>query len=117
MRFTTHAGVAGVALTVFAAIGCGKSAMPPPKMTETHSAIAAAEAVGANKHPRAALHLKLANDQLRQAETLIQDEQQEEARLVLERARADAELALVLTRSDQQRSEAQRALEQVRELQ
>lgn len=117
MKLTTHAGAAAAAVALFTAIGCGKSATPLPKVTETQSAISAAEAVGANKHPRAALHLKLANDQLREAETLIENEQQEDARLVLDRARADAELALVLTRSDQQRSEAQRAMEQVRELQ
>lgn len=103
-------------LALFAMVGCGGSALPPAKVTETQSAISAAEAVGAESHPQGALHLKLARDQMQQAQSLLRDDQEEEARLVLERARVDAELALVLTREVRMRAEAQQALDQVREL-
>lgn len=96
--------------------GCGSTALPPAKVTEAQSAVSAAEAVGAANHPRAALHLKLANDQLEQAEGLMREDEHDKARLVLDSARADAELALLMTRSAQERAKAEQALRQVSEL-
>lgn len=106
----------GASLALFALVGCGSTALPPAKVTETQSAISAAEAVGAESHPQGALHLKLARDQMQQAQALLRDDQEEEARLVLERARVDAELALVLTREVKARSDAEQAHQQIREL-
>jgi len=59
---------------------------------------------------------KLARDQMNGAEALMRRGDDEEARLLLDRAKADAELALVLTRGAEQRAEAMRAIEQVRNL-
>lgn len=103
----------GAALALAA---CGSSAVPPAKITEARSAISAASAVGAEGQPNAALHLKLARDQVAQAEQLIKNGDNAEASLVLERAQKDAELALVLTREAKVRAEAQQALEQVQQL-
>ena len=114
MNYGTIAAIG--ALLCFAA-GCGSSALPRAKLTDAQSAITAAEAVGAQNNPRAALHLKLANDQLKQAEALIGDDEHEKARLILESARADAEMALLITRSAQERAEAEQALQRVRDLQ
>jgi hypothetical protein len=105
------------ALGLLGAAGCGGgSSLPPARVTETQSAISAAEAVGANNNPRAALHLKLARDQMTGAEALLREGEDDEAKLMLDRARVDAELALVITRSSEQRAEALRAIEQVRNL-
>src|SRR5205814_3324350 len=49
-------------------------------------------------NPQAALHLKMARDQLAEAQGLIDSGKNDEARLVLERANADAEVALMITR-------------------
>jgi hypothetical protein len=107
----------GAALGLLLALGCGGgSSLPPARVTETQSAISAAEAVGATNNPRAALHLKLARDQMKGAESLIREGDEDEAKLMLDRARVDAELALVLTRGAEQRAEAMKALEQVRNL-
>jgi hypothetical protein len=106
----------GAAFALLAAVGCGGSSIPPAKVTQTQSAISAAEAVGAREHPRAALHLKLARDQMAGAEALMRDGDDEEARLVLDRANADAELALVLTRSAERRQEAERAIQELKTL-
>jgi len=107
----------GVVTALVAVAGCGGgSSLPPARVTETKSAISAAEAVGAGSNPRAALHLKLARDQMNGAEALMRRGDDEEARLLLDRAKADAELALVLTRGAEQRAEAMRAIEQVRNL-
>lgn len=108
---TLGAGLIGLALA-----GCGGSALPPAQVTETQSAISAAEAVGAVNNPQAALHLKLANDQLQQAETLVKEGDDEEARLFLERAHADAVLAQTLTRREQEVQRTERAKQQVHEI-
>lgn len=106
----------GAAAMLLGVSACGSSALPPAKVTETQSSIVAAEAVGAANHPQGALHLKLARDQMAQAQALLRDDKDEEARLVLERARIDAELALVLTREMKARGEAEQAQRQVAEL-
>ncbi len=63
--------------------------------------------VGAGQIPRAALHLKLAEEQIDKAKRFIQDGYNQRAELALRRAQADAELALAIAREHQ-------ALEKVR---
>jgi len=79
-------------------VGCSSSSLPPAKVVETQSSISAAAAVGAEQNPQAALHLKMARDQLSEAQSLIDSGKNDAARLVLERANADAEVALMITR-------------------
>ena len=98
------------------ALACGGTALPAPKVTEAESAVSAAQAVGASNNPRAALHLKMARDQLAEAKTMLRNGDEEEARLVLEGAAADAELALMLTREEQARAAASEATKGVSEL-
>jgi len=51
---------------------------------------------GANEDPKAQLHLKLANEQIEKAKKLIEDGKNEEASRLIDRAQADADLALAL---------------------
>jgi hypothetical protein len=106
----------GALATSFALAGCASNPLPPARVTDTQASIAAADAVGAANNPRAALHLKLAREQLQQGEALLRDGDDDEARLVLERARIDAELALALTREEQARKESKVALEKARDV-
>src|SRR4051812_40229102 len=92
--------VSTVLLTALLA-ACGGSSLPPAKVANTQSSISAATAVGADQNPQAALHLKMARDQLSEAQSLIDAGKNDEARLVLERADADAEVALMITREAQ----------------
>lgn len=78
-------------------VACGSS-LPPAKAADTQASISAAAAVGAEQNPQGALHLKLARDQLQEAQRLTDAGKDKEARLVLERADADAQLALMITR-------------------
>ena len=96
---------------------CGGSALPPAKVADTQSSISAAAAVGADQHPQAALHLKMARDQLKQAQGLLEDGKDEAARLVLERADADAEVALMITREAQASENVRKARADVDNLQ
>jgi hypothetical protein len=93
----TALSVALLALGVALVSACGSS-LPPAKAADTQASISAAAAVGAEQNPQGALHLKLARDQLQEAQRLIDAGKNKEARLVLERADSDAELALMITR-------------------
>jgi pyridoxal biosynthesis lyase PdxS len=105
-------------LAAFAGVGCGASApVPATQVTETQAAIRAAEEVGAPNVPKAALHLKMAKDQLQTAQAQIADDDNEQARMTLDRARVDAELALALARETALRAKAIEALEKIKKLQ
>lgn len=106
-----------VILSAVAFVACGGGSMPPAKVADTQSSISAATAVGADNNPQAALHLKMARDQLQQARALIDDGKNSEAKLVLERANADAEVALMLTREAQASAETKKAQAEVEGLQ
>ncbi|SRR6266545_875134 len=95
---------------------CGGSSPPTHQLTESQSAVRAAEEVGAQNTPKAALHLKMARDHLRNAEALIIEEEYDDAALVLKRAEADADLALSLAREAQARTQAEDAMRKVQEL-
>jgi hypothetical protein len=109
----------GVALLV---IGCGgandaiEARTAANATAETSAAIAAAETAATDDHPQASLHLKLAKDQLQTAKELMQEEETEKAHLYLQRATADAELALMLARKADAEQKAERARAQVNSL-
>ena len=98
------------------AAGCGASAPPTLQLTESKSAIRGAEEAGASDTPKAALHLKMARDHLKNAEQLIGDEDYDDASLVLKRAQADAELAISLAKEAKARSDAEDAMARVQKL-
>jgi Domain of unknown function (DUF4398)/Domain of unknown function (DUF5667) len=93
--------LASTILLTTCVVACGGSSLPPAKVGDTQSSISAATAVGADQNPQAALHLKMARDQLAEARSLIDKGKNDEAKLVLERADADAEVALMITREAQ----------------
>jgi hypothetical protein len=83
------------------AAGCGAS-YPPPN-DQLAGAIAAsrgAEEAGARRIPRAALHLKLAEEGIAQVRTMMKNGENQRADLMSQRAATDAELALALAREN-----------------
>jgi len=106
----------GAAAVLALAVACGGAQLPAKDVSTVNAEIKAAEVVGASQNPRAALHLKLAQDQLREAQQLADDGDEDEARLTLERARADAELATALAQEARAAQEAQEALNRVNQL-
>lgn len=111
IRFTSYA------LLTACVAACGGASLPPAKVADTQSSISAATAVGADQNPQAALHLKMARDQLREAQGLIDRGKNDDARLVLERADADAEVALMITREAQASENVRKARSDVENLQ
>ncbi len=105
----------GGLLFALAAAGC--SGNPPLQTESSSSAIRAAEAVGADESPRAALHLQLAKEELEHATGLAERGKQDEAASLLLRAEADAELAILLSREQDEQAQAAQAMERVRQLQ
>jgi hypothetical protein len=76
------------------------------------SAIAAtrgAEEAGAPRVPRAALQLKLANEQIAQSRQMMEDGDNERADFMTLRAYNDAELALAMARENAARQRAEQA--------
>jgi outer membrane murein-binding lipoprotein Lpp len=103
--------VAVVATTIVA--GCTSA---PLRTEASTSGIRAAEEAGAAKVPQASLHLQLAREELELAKSLSAKGEKKEAASMLLRAEADAELALVLSREDAEKTEANAAMERVRQL-
>ena len=102
---------------LFAAFAAGCASRPALRTESSTSAIRAAEEVGASGVPGAALHLQLAREELDRARGLSDRGEKDEAASQLLRAEADAELAIVLSREQAEKSEAAQAMERVRRLQ
>jgi hypothetical protein len=112
MRFVTALILASTVVVA----ACGGGPKPEAQAAQSQAAISAAEAVGAQSYPKAALHLKMARDQVKTAELLMADGDNDEANLVLQRAEADAELSLALAREEKLRAEAREAMKKIDEL-
>ena len=102
----------------FALVACGATyQLPAQRLADAQAAERSASEVGAATDPQAQLHLKLAQEQIAQAKTLIDDGQTRRADYVLVRAKSDAELALALARESHAKAEAKKAMDQVAALQ
>ncbi len=93
--------------------GCANA---PLRTEASTSGIRVAEEAGAAKVPQASLHLQLAREELESARAMAAKGDKEEARSMLSRAEADAELAIILSHEDTGRSEAVAAMARVRQL-
>jgi hypothetical protein len=97
-------------------LGCAAPPVPAEKLASAEAGIRAASEVGAEGVPQAALHLKLARDEVEQAKGLVHGGDHDRATIVLDRAEADAELSLALARESGARAEATAVLAQVQAL-
>ena len=97
-------------------LACGGAAVPQDALTAAQADVKGAEVGGAAENPKAALHLKLAKDQIETAQKQISDGDNESAARTLDRAQADAELALSLAREAKAQGDASEASEQVGKL-
>lgn len=92
-------------IALCAALGaCGGSAAPASSMAAAQASIRAANEVGAEHNPTAALYLQYAREGYARADALSQDGKGEEAQRMLLRAQADAELAMALSRQSAARA-------------
>ena len=105
------------ALAALLVVGCGSAEVSTQRLTDTQSALRAAERVGADGDPQASLYLTYAKEQLERAEQLIEEDEAERAELMLERAEADAELAMAMSQASEVRQEVEATLERIETLQ
>ena len=102
---------------VLLAAACGGSPVPAHQMATSQAAIRAADELGAENHPQAALHLKMARDREARAEKLSREGDNESAKALLEEAQVDAEFALVIARKQQAEQSSEQAKRQLEEQQ
>jgi hypothetical protein len=110
-----HAKVLPVLCLLLAACG---GTFPPPneRVARSEAAVRGAQEVGAPNNPQAALHLKLAQEEIDKAKALMADGQNKRADLMLQRAEADAELANLLAKEAKEKKDAEAALEVVNKM-
>lgn len=96
--------------------GCANKQLSQTKVADTEAAMRSAEEIGAANEPQASLHLRYAQDQLKHARRLMDDGDEKEAHRMLDRAQADAQLALALARTERDRAQAKAAWAEVDEL-
>ena len=107
----------GLLALSLAATACGGAQLNQARVAEVQSSVRAAEAVGANEQPKAALHLQLARDEMAEARRRADDGDEEDAALLLERARVDAELAMQLAKTEHEQEKARQAWQKIQDLQ
>lgn len=95
-------------------VACGSYPAPTERLASSQAALRVAQEVNATANPQAALHLKLAQEQLEQAKQMMADNNNKRAEYVLMRAEADAELAEALAREATLKAQAQQASEDVK---
>jgi hypothetical protein len=91
------------------AVGCASSGVPLEHLTDAKATVRAAQEAGAQGTPQAALHLKMANDELASAQKAMNDNDNDRAQLLLNQAQADADLSLALARGTTEKQQAQEA--------
>ena len=104
-------------ITLFAASACASTPVPNAKVASSEAAIRAADESGAKGVPQAALHMKLAEEQLQSAKQLIGTGANERAEYVLMRAQSDAELAIALSHTEESLAKAGKAQAEVNAVQ
>lgn len=94
------------------AVGCASYPAPNDQVASSLASVRGAEEAGAMNVPEAALHVKLAQEQIEQAQAMMKNDDNQRAEDLAARAFQDAELALAIAREDA----AKKKLDQFAEL-
>ena len=95
-----------------AATGCGATfPVPTQKLADAESANRSARELGADKKTAAQLNLKLSDEEIEAAKAQMKDGNNQRAEYILLRAKADAELALALSRETDAKIETVKAVD------
>ena len=104
-------------ILLFCAVAAAACAKKELTTESTTAAQRSAESAGAEQVPQAALALQLSRENLARAQELYEDGDKDEAKSMLMRAEADAELAAVLAKAEDEKAMANAAMEEVRKVQ
>lgn len=94
-------------------VACGGASIPASTVSETEASLKAAERMGAEENPEASLYLTYAREQVQRATELADEGEEGRAIMMLERAQADAEVAMSLTREADVRRQVQQTMERI----
>ncbi len=103
--------IGGVALGA-----CASAPVPTEQLVESQANVKAADELGAQRHPKAAYYLQLANEGIGKANKQIANGENEEAHYTLMRAKADSELALAMAKEAHARGDADSAQQRLQDL-
>ena len=109
-RFTPGNAFFACALVTMTA-ACGSYPAPTQPLADAEAADRSATELGASSDPAAQLHLKLAEEQTASARKLMADGDNKKATALLQRAKADAELAVSLAKEQRAKSGVSEATE------
>jgi hypothetical protein len=102
---------------VAGALACATAeTLPPDRLASSEGAIRAADELGAQSVPAAALHLRLAEDELSAAKAFADKGDLSRAELALVKSTADADLAVALVRADAARASADKSAAEMENL-
>ncbi len=113
MTWKTHLKTLGI-VAGLAGFGCASMPKPTEELGQSEAALKNAQEAGAAQVPQAALEMTLAQEELDKAHEQIKNDQNDEAQQNLLRSRADAELAMALTRQGTANANASGAQEQLK---
>ena len=97
-------------------MACATVPVPADKLSRSQAAVRRAEEMNARAEPAAAMHLRLANEQIARAKQLLENGDNERAASVLLRAEADADAARELARKHAARVEADTAKQNIEQM-
>ncbi len=100
-------------LGVLLPLGCASFPTPTDSMATAIASVRAAEEVGAEDVPKAALQLQLAREEIAEAKVLVEERENESAHYQALRASSDADLAISLVRENAAREGAKAAAARV----
>lgn len=93
---------------------CAHEQLSPAVIAASEAPVRAAQEAGADKVPKAALHMKLAREEMEEGKKLAKDGDKR-APLLFERAKADAELALAMAQEKTTQDQAKDMIDQARD--
>lgn len=97
-------------------VACGGASIPASTVSETEASLKAAERMGAEQNPEASLYLTYAREQAQRAAELADEGEEARAIMMLERAQADAEVAMSLTRESDVQRQVEDTMERIEAL-
>jgi hypothetical protein len=104
-----------LAAIILSGAACASYPKPTESLAASEASLRAAQEFGAQRVPSAALHYQIAKEELERADALMKNNENEKADRMLIRARADAELAIALTKQAKAQADAQAAAQQLAE--
>lgn len=102
-----------VALSAVFAGACASTPIPVDKLSRAQGSVKTAHELNAERDPTAALHLRLAQEQLDRARKAIEDGDNDRASYLLMRAESDADVSVNLARQVAAKTEAQQTREMI----